>query len=340
MGLLLILIGLVVAIGVDARPESVTHSENPPLRFESEAVSSAQLNVKLSYEPYEETWANFKLTFGELKSNNNNVKRIEEHNHMFFNSKTTYWMGINQFTDMTIDEYRMYNKLKTHNNSSRVERSPGCPAQRGLEEQRLRDTGQEPGDSSGSCWAFSTTGSLEAAVQGHETSCSLSEQQLVDCSSVNDGCNGGEVDDAFAYIEECGGLAGESDYPYEAQDDQCRFNHKQVKATMRGCRDVTKRSETDLLRAVASQGPVSVAIDASHESFMSYAGGVYYEPYCSQDQLDHAVLVVGYGTRGGKRYWLVKNSWDTTWGEEGYILMAKDQENMCGIASDASFPIV
>nr|KAG5702981.1 hypothetical protein BaRGS_014804 [Batillaria attramentaria] len=77
---------------------------------------------------------------------------------------------------------------------------------------------------------------------------------------------------------------------------------------MRGCRDVTKRSETDLLRAVASQGPVSVAIDASHESFMSYAGGVYYEPDCSQDQLDHAVLVVGYGTRGGKRYWLVKNS--------------------------------
>nr|KAG5701149.1 hypothetical protein BaRGS_002625 [Batillaria attramentaria] len=111
MGLLLILIGLVVAIGVDARPESVTHSENPPLRFESEAVSSAQLNVKLSYEPYEETWANFKLTFGRQYSSSieesyrrqvflQNVKRIEEHNHKFFNSKTTYWMGINQFTDM------------------------------------------------------------------------------------------------------------------------------------------------------------------------------------------------------------------------------------------------
>jgi len=185
----------------------------------------------------------------------------------------------------------------------------------------------------GSCWAFSTTGSVEGANQIKSGQLqSVSEQQLVDCagSAGNQGCNGGLMDDAFEYIIKNGGIGSEASYPYTARDGKC----KQVPsvATVSKYTDVKKNDETGLMSAVNIE-PVSVAVDA--ESWSSYRKGIMSGP-CGKS-LDHGVLAIGYGTDAGQDYWLVKNSWGTSWGESGFIRLIRNK-NECGIAEAASYP--
>jgi KDEL-tailed cysteine endopeptidase len=148
------------------------------------------------------------------------------------------------------------------------------------------------------------------------------------------------MDDAFKFIIKNGGLTTETNYPYEASDATCKSNKASAHAaSIKGYKDVPANSEAALKKAVAQQ-PVSVAIDAGDSSFMLYSGGVF-TGSCGTD-LDHGVTAVGYGTDSdGTKYWLIKNSWGTTWGEEGYLRMERDisaKEGLCGIAMDASYP--
>ena len=195
----------------------------------------------------------------------------------------------------------------------------------------------------GSCWAFSAVASLEGQhFKASGKLVSLSEQNLVDCSRKqgNQGCNGGLMDQAFTYIKVNKGIDTEVSYPYHAQDEKCRFKAANVGATETGFTDIDSGDENALATAIATVGPISVAIDASQDSFQFYTSGVYSDDSCSSTQLDHGVTAVGYGTQNGKDYYIVKNSWAETWGDKGYILMARNDNNMCGIATAASYPTV
>lgn len=317
---------------------------------------------RLRFDPYDVTWEQFKKEHGkqyESTEHENkhysvfkaNLQVMEKHNWEYFKKQKSYYMGVNQFTDMTSEEFRQFNGLLKQRKSSNktITCTPFMPPLSWTAPASVdwRDKGYvtpvKNQGACGSCWSFSTTGSLEGQhFRKTGKLVSLSEQQLVDCSGKygNEGCNGGLMDQAFEYIYAVGGLESEQEYPYDAEDERCKFHKSEVKATLKGCEDIPADSETDLRDALASVGPVSVAIDASHQSFQMYDGGVYDEPECSSTQLDHGVLAVGYGSEDGKEFWLVKNSWGLSWGEKGYIKMSRDKSNQCGIASSASFPVV
>ena len=194
----------------------------------------------------------------------------------------------------------------------------------------------------GSCWSFSATGSIEA-IHAIKTGVllNISEQQLIDCSVEygNKGCRGGSMDAAFKYVID-NGLCSENDYPYEAMEGQC-VNCKGI-VNISDYKDVIQNNE-EILKRVVHQQPVSVAIQANLKSFQLYSSGIYSDPSCGT-QLDHGVLIVGYGHDlfYNMDYWIVKNSWGPEWGDKGYIKIQRNIENssgMCGIAMQPSIPI-
>lgn len=174
---------------------------------------------------------------------------------------------------------------------------------------------------------------------------SLSEQQMVDCAGPegNGGCNGGEMDDAFQYIIDRGGLCTEESYPYTAHEDKCRDKDCTPVASVTKFADVPRKNEKALKAAIVSKGPVSVAIQADQLPFQFYHHGVF-DASCGKN-LNHGVLVVGYGTdaESGKDYWLVKNSWGTKWGDQGYIKLLRSnvsRSGECGVLMEPSYPVV
>ncbi|XP_069676606.1 digestive cysteine proteinase 1 [Periplaneta americana] len=194
----------------------------------------------------------------------------------------------------------------------------------------------------GSCWSFGTTGTIEGAYflkYGHLVR--LSQQALIDCSwgYGNNGCDGGEDFRSYEWMMKHGGIPLEDEYGgYLGQDGYCHVENVTLTAKITGYVNVTSGDIDALKVALAKHGPISVAIDASHKTFSFYSNGIYYDPECGNklDQLDHAVLLVGYGTINGNPYWLVKNSWSNYWGNDGYILMSP-KDNNCGVATDPTY---
>lgn len=268
-----------------------------------------------------------------------------------FNSRgLTYTLGHNSFSDLTSEEFnkqyignglnnphkdRVKNYDYSLSDKARVAAAPDAIdwVTKGAVTP-IKNQGQ-----CGSCWAFSTVMGIEGDLFVEKgTLLSLSEQDLVSCDHNGDqGCNGGLMDNAFAWVKE-NGICKEADYPYESGTGTtgvCKTTcTPAVKIT--GFTDVPQNDEDALLTAVAQQ-PVSVAIEADKQVFQLYKSGVLTSPLCGKN-LDHGVGIVGYGSSTlGVKYWKVKNSWGADWGEEGYIRMERNKDE-CGIAQSASYP--
>eukprot|EP00931_Biecheleriopsis_adriatica_P043438 TRINITY_DN2483_c0_g1_i1.p1 TRINITY_DN2483_c0_g1~~TRINITY_DN2483_c0_g1_i1.p1 ORF type:complete len:469 (+),score=126.41 TRINITY_DN2483_c0_g1_i1:65-1471(+) len=263
----------------------------------------------------------------------------------------TYKLGLNEFSDMSLDEFHL-NKLglSTSNKWGNVPSlgmhkvsNMSLPSSVDWTSKNAVTPVKNQGQC-GSCWAFSTTGALEGAwalATGHLVS--LSEQQLVDCSKKfgNQGCQGGLMDNGFKY-EEQAAVCTEDSYSYTGHSGICKAQACKVgipEGAVTGYKDVAADDEQALMDAVAQQ-PVSVAIEADQMAFQLYKTGVLSKT-CGT-KLDHGVLVVGYGTEGGTDYWLVKNSWGPSWGLQGYVKVERGMKGPgeCGIKSQPSYPVV
>jgi len=278
--------------------------------------------------------------------------KIQEQNNKFRNGESTWLAGHSRFTSEGKDYWDMFFKGYKVPNNHNLDTSKHqiykysknslntLPTSIDWRAKGWVTNVKDQGEC-GSCWAFSTTGVLEAQhanVSGNLVS--LSEENIVDCVSDCGGCGGGWPYMAEDYVVSNGGIDSESSYPYTAGggvSTNCSFNSSNIVAKFSQVVKLPAGDADALYHAVATVGPVSVAIDAESD-LMMYKSGIYTSSTCSKDQLDHAVLVVGYGiTNTGQKYYIIKNSWGTSWGQDGYVYWDATDGNMCGIAQDATF---
>lgn len=261
-----------------------------------------------------------------------------------FNSNNeSYTLEINQFTDNNNFNSEIYKPNNDHQDFYIISEDLNVPSKIDWREKNAVTHVKNQGKCGG-CWAFSTTGSVEGLIAINTGKLlNISEQQLIDCSSNegNNGCEGGLMQQGYQYIIDNNGICSEEEYPYTASDGICQDCKNIVQINKYG--EITPNSEKVLKRAVAQQ-PVSVAIQANLTSFQLYSRGVYSDPNCG-DQLDHGVLIVGYGHDlfHGMDYWLVKNSWGPKWGENGYIRIERNTNSpsgLCGIAMQPTIPLL
>jgi len=310
-----------------------------------------------TYEDDVKLFQDYKQTYGRtyaaeesaarLECFRQNLRKIDERN-----ARGKERHGVNQFTDICADEFR-----STHFGYVRR----GLPTQRHVASPRLLDSsstsppGPAPANSSidwrqrgavtpiknqnkcGGCWSFSPTGNVEGQwFLSGQTLVGLSEQELISCDKTDNACNGGNMGDAFQWIINNGGIDSEEDYPFVSGNGKvpkCQSSKSYV-ATLSDWTQVTQ-DEATIAQYVYANGPVSIGVDA--ETWSSYAGGIMSD--CDGDSLDHAVLIVGFNTAASTPYWIVKNQWGTSWGENGYIRLEYGT-NQCGLSEDPSSSIV
>ncbi|XP_069568019.1 cathepsin S-like [Brachyistius frenatus] len=278
----------------------------------------------------------------------NNLMLIVAHNLEASMGLHTYDLSMNHMGDLTPEEISQ--SFASLNPPTDIQRAPSPFV--GTSDYDVPDTvdWREKGcvtsvktqGSCGSCWAFSAAGALEgqlAKTTGKLVD--LSPQNLVDCSGKygNRGCNGGFMHHAFQYVIDNHGIDSDASYPYKGQQQPCRYNPVYRAANCSRYSFLPQGNEITLKQAVAEIGPISVGIDARRPTFAFFKSGVYDDSGCSQ-HVNHGVLVVGYGTLNGQDYWLVKNSWGTPFGDQGYIRMSRNKRNQCGIALYGCYPIM
>ncbi|KAL3884392.1 hypothetical protein ACJMK2_024533 [Sinanodonta woodiana] len=279
-----------------------------------------------------------------------NLLAINRHNSEADQGIHTYWLTMNEYGDLTNEEYaRLRTGFEINGN---IEGSGSIfKYTNGSEDPSEVDwrgkgyvTPVKNQGHCGSCYAFSVIGAVEGQhFRKTGKLVSLSEQNIVDCSfkEGNNGCGGGNKHKSYNYIKNNNGVDTAEAYPYEAKNGPCRFRRSEVGATVTGYVDLPRNDEIALRHAVATIGPIAVSIRGFPGDFRFYDHGVYDNTNCgNRIHRFHAVLVVGYGTRDGLDYWIVKNSWGSGWGEKGYIRMSRNNDNQCCIACAPSYPIV
>jgi len=310
------------------------------------AASAIEMEVENSYLAYVAEHGKSYGTEEEFKFRLNlysqRVAFVREHNANVQGNEAT--VGINHMADWTDAEYKRLLGYRTRPQASKASEVFTGDVSTAPDSIDWRAKGAVTAPKNqgqcGSCWAFSTTGSMEGRYQiaGNKLT-SFSEQQFVDCSTSfgNAGCQGGLMDDAFKYAEGTA-IETEADYGYTGRNGTCHA--KGGVTEVKSFSDVKTKS-ADALKAAVAEGPVFVAIDAAGIGFQLYFGGIM-KHFCGTS-LDHGVLVVGYGTDKGEDFWLLKNSWGGSWGEKGYFRIFRDQKStdagVCGLQLQPSFPL-
>ncbi|KAB0798066.1 hypothetical protein PPYR_09059 [Photinus pyralis] len=346
-----------------AIPQKTIRIQAPAVKSKVQIITSLSTDDILELE-----WSNFKKTFQKNYSTLTedrqrkeifieNRNKVAKFNQAYGFGYHSFVKKLNEYADMLHHEFN--HQLNGFNRTDARGRSAGSVPSAFIRSENaetpIRVDWSEFGAVSsvksqgkcGACYAFASAGALEGQhFRKTGQLLDLSVQNIIDCSTPysNNGCVGGVMDKSYEYIKDNKGVATEAAYPFEGKDGlECRYTPEKYGAHATGHVVIDEGDENSLESAVAHLGPVSVAIDASPDSFQFYSSGVYFEPSCQPglETLNHAVLVVGYGTEpNGQDYWLIKNSYGAGWGIGGYMKIAKFANNHCGIASFASYPLV
>jgi len=297
------------------------------MRTYTKAYSGAEYNKRL---------ANFKETIARV----NNLNE-ESYDAVF---------GITKFADMSKEEFKNTVLMRNYvpkSSTKQIAAKPikhsdvsDAPATFDWRDKNVV-TPVKDQEQCGSCWAFSAAEAIESAWiiagKGNDTTTLLSTQQIVDCDYLSKGCNGGTTESAYDYIKLVGGLDAFVDYPYYGQRGSCEFKRSEIMATIDGHeKGTTERDEQTLQTNMLSWGPLSICVEA--DPWQDYMGGVLNATQCGT-YLDHCVQLVGYNTTASNPYWIVRNSWNTDWGMQGYIWLQMWNDT-CGLTHDSTWPLV
>lgn len=312
----------------------------PPKQFDSDVEQFAAWMIK--HKKVYDTAEEHGLRFANFKAS---VKRIYGLNARSKNAT----FALNKFSDLSTDEFRakylMKEKLpavtRTHVglNNLLKPKVKDVPVQFDWRTMNVV-TPVKDQQQCGSCWAFSVTENIESAwmlankIQVPQMK-PLAPQQIVDCDTTDGGCNGGFPASAYQYVQNAGGLEPEADYPYKGVDQSCNFQKPDVLAKISGFKYATTQGdEKTLQQNLVGNAPLSICVDAAN--WQDYSSGVMTSwDCCWFCQLDHCVQLVGYDSTSSTPYYMVRNSWNTDWGINGYIWLEMGK-NTCGITDYAT----